>query len=192
MQTSRNHFEATMVFNDETITRLFRTEYGTYERMRQLTRMAVAVALLALALFGGLPTPATVLCLLAGGFLAAAKNLHSDIQAERVLQSRGGAESTVKCRFNDGGIELDNGQHLNYSAVDRLVEDSDYFYLFQNRQNAVMVPKATLLPASPDRFRRFVAGETGKTWTEHKPMGLLNLKDLRQMIRDKAGIWLGR
>lgn len=72
------------------------------------------------------------------------------------------------------------------------MEDSGYFYLFQNRQNAVMVPKATLLPASPDRFRRFVAGETGKTWTEHKPMGLLNLKDLRQMIRDKAGIWLGR
>lgn len=31
MQTSKNHFEAKVIFNDETIRRMFRTEFYTYE-----------------------------------------------------------------------------------------------------------------------------------------------------------------
>ena len=30
MQTSKNHFEAKVIFNDETIRRMFRTEFYTY------------------------------------------------------------------------------------------------------------------------------------------------------------------
>ena len=35
MQTSKNHFEAKVVFNDETIRRMFRTEFYTYEGLRR-------------------------------------------------------------------------------------------------------------------------------------------------------------
>ena len=51
MQTSKNHFEAKVIFNDETIRRMFRTEFYTYEGMQRLVWLAVAFALVMLALF---------------------------------------------------------------------------------------------------------------------------------------------
>ena len=57
MQTSKNHFEAKVVFNDETIRRMFRTEFYTYEGMRHLLWLAAAFVLVMAALlihvFGG-------------------------------------------------------------------------------------------------------------------------------------------
>ena len=49
MQTSKNHFEAKVIFNDETIRRMFRTEFYTYEGMQRLVWLAVAFALVMLA-----------------------------------------------------------------------------------------------------------------------------------------------
>ena len=51
MQTSKNHFEAKVVFNDETIRRMFRTEFYTYEGMRHLLWLAAAFVLVMAALF---------------------------------------------------------------------------------------------------------------------------------------------
>ena len=45
MQTSKNHFEAKVVFNDETIRRMFRTEFYTYEGLRHLLWLAAAFVL---------------------------------------------------------------------------------------------------------------------------------------------------
>lgn len=56
MQTSKNHFEAKVIFNDETIRRMFRTEFYTYEGMQRLVWLAVAFALVMLALFVPIPT----------------------------------------------------------------------------------------------------------------------------------------
>ena len=56
MQTSKNHFEAKVVFNDETIRRMFRTECYTYEGMRHLLWLAAAVASVMSALFSAFPT----------------------------------------------------------------------------------------------------------------------------------------
>ena len=66
MQTSKNHFEAKVIFNDETIRRMFRTEFYTYEGMQRLVWLAVAFALVMLALFVPIPTVVKVLCLLVG------------------------------------------------------------------------------------------------------------------------------
>ena len=62
MQTSKNHFEAKVIFNDETIRRMFRTEFYTYEGMQRLVWLAVAFALVMLALFVPIPTVVKVLC----------------------------------------------------------------------------------------------------------------------------------
>lgn len=192
MQTSKHHFEATMVYNDETIRRMFHTEYQTYERMHRLTQLAIGVALLMMALFGGLPTAATVVCLAAGSFLVLARSFHSDMQAERVLQGRGGAESRVRCRFHDGGIDVEGGQHYRYSELDRLIRDDSYYYLFRDRQTAIMLPRATLLPNSPERFEQFVSKSAGKAWQENRGLLRMDRRLLGQMIRDKATRWLGR
>ena len=56
MQTSKNHFEAKVVFNDETIRRMFRTEFYTYEGLRHLLWLAAAFVLVMAALFTAIPT----------------------------------------------------------------------------------------------------------------------------------------
>lgn len=66
-----------------------------------------------------------------------------------------------------------------------LVEDDQYFYLFQSRQMAVMIPKGSLLPANPERFAKVLAKETGKDWQQPKSLWGLNLKDLIQMVKDR-------
>lgn len=192
MQSSKNHFEATMVFNDETIRLMFRTEYYTYERMQLLSRYAIALVLLFMAIWVELPTAAKVLCLLVGCWLFFAGDFPSRIQAEGVLQQRGGAETTVKCRVNEKGFDVENGTHFDYAQVDRLVYDKEYYYIFQNRQSAIMFPRESLVPGNPERFEKYIAKMTGKEWKRTGGLLALNWRDLRQMIQDKAQRWLGR
>lgn len=185
MQTSKNHFEAKMIFNDETIRRMFRTEFYIYEGMQRVAWIGVAFALVMLALFVKIPDVLKVFCLLVGCVMFAMPDFLSRVAAEGVIMQRGGAETTVRCRINDGGVDVENGTHLSFDKIDRLVEDEQYFYLFQSRQMAVMVPKGSLLPASPERFAKFLAKETGKDWQRTKSLLSLNLKDIVQMVKDR-------
>ena len=52
----------------------------------------------------------------------------SKVRAERVLQQQGEQPSKVRYRFNDTGIYVENGAHLKYEQVGRLIEDDEYFY----------------------------------------------------------------
>lgn len=185
MQTSKNHFEATIFFNDETIRRMFRTEFYTYENFQRLLWLAVAFALVALALFVPVPTAVKALCLLLGCTMFAMPDFLSRVAAEGVIMQRGGAESSVKCRINDSGVFVENGTQIPFEQLDRLVEDDQYFYLFQSRQLAVMLPKSALLPNSPERFARFVAKASGKDWQRTKSLWGMNLRDLIQLFKDR-------
>ena len=141
MQSSKNHFEAAVLFDRVTILRMFRTEYYTFERLQLLTRLLVAAILLFMALFGGLTQIATIPCLAVGAWLIVSLDFPSKVRAERVLQQQGEQPSKVRYRFNDTGIYVENGAHLKYEQVGRLIEDDEYFYIFQDRQFAVMVPR---------------------------------------------------
>lgn len=176
-----------MVYDETTITSLFRTEFYTYERLGLLAWVGVAMILVLLGVFGSVPAWCKVLCLLLGCWMMAARDFPARIQAEGVLQSRKGAVSHVKCRLHDGGVDVENGMHLDYTEIDRMMEDKDYFYLFKDRQTAVVLPRKTLCPASPERLCLFLERKTGKQWRPANA-GLLsiNLKDLRQIVRDKA------
>ena len=137
------------------------------------------------ALFTAIPTVVKVLCLLVGCAMFAMPDFLSRVAAEGVIMQRGGAETTVSCRVNDGGVDVENGAHIPFAKIDRLVEDDQYFYIFQSRQMAVMIPKGSLLPANPERFAKVLAKETGKDWQRSKSLWGLNLKDLVQMGKDR-------
>ena len=119
MQTSKNHFEAKVVFNDETIRRMFRTEFYTYEGMRHLLWLAAAFVLVMAALFTAIPTVVKVLCLLVGCAMFAMPDFLSRVAAEGVIMQRGGAETTVSCRVNDGGVDVENGAHIPFAKIGR-------------------------------------------------------------------------
>ena len=185
MQSSQNHFEAAVTFNDETIRRMFRTEFYTYEGVQRIGWLGVALGLVALALLAPIPDVCRVLCLLVGCVMFAMPDFLSRVQAEGVIMQRGGAETRVACRIHEGGVYVENGAHIPFTRIDRLVEDDEYFYLFQSRQMAVMLPKAGLTPASPERLAKFLAKKTGKSWQRPRSLWSLTLKDLLAMLRDR-------
>ena len=191
MQSSKNHFEAAVLFDRATILRMFRTEYYAFERLQLLTRLLIAAILLFMGLFGGLPQIATIPCLAVGAWLIVSLDFPSKVRAERVLQQQGEQPSKVRYRFNDTGIYVENGAHLKYEQVGRLIEDDEYFYIFQDRQFAVMVPKTALLPDSPERFRKYIARQCGMEWKRSGSFLMVDRKDFVQMLQDKTSRWFG-
>ncbi len=189
MRRIHSGYSVSMVFDEDAIRRMFRTEYGTYERMHRLTRICMGGILILLALLTDLPVAAKAVCMLAGCWMITGKDFHSQMQAERVLAQRHGAPGTVSYVFNGAGIYGDGRKIFGYQEVDRLVEDEAYFYIFKNRQNAVMIPKA----AVKDRgFSQFLEEQTGRKWQENTGLLWMDKKILAQMIQDKAARWIGR
>ena len=189
MQNGKNHFEAKMIYNDDTIRLMFRAEYYTYETVRRMLRLGFGAAAIAAALFLAIPTPAKVVCLMLGAWLVVAGDFPSKVAAEGVIAKRGGQESTVGCKFDDNTILVENGLRVPYKELDKLVEDGTYLYLFRDRQTAVMLPVESLRPADVDAFRELVARKSGKTWGPvHIDLLAFNLKDLLAMLerRKKA------
>lgn len=192
MQSSKNHFEAAVLFDRATILRMFRIEYYAFERLQLLTRLLIAAILLFMGLFGGLPQVATIPCLAVGAWLIVSLDFPSKVRAERVLQQQGEQPSKVRYRFNDTGIYVENGAHLKYEQVGRLIEDDEYFYIFQDRQFAVMVPKTALLPDSPERFHKYIVRQCGMEWKRGGSLLMVDRKDFVQMLQDKTSRWFGR
>lgn len=185
-------YHAVMVFDDDSIRRMFRTEYSTYERMHRLSRLGISVIFILLSLLAEMPLPAKAVCMLAGCWLFAGRDFYSRVQAERVLEVRNGMQSTVAYTFNRAGIYAEGRKLFGYDEVDRLVEDEDYFYIFKDRQNAAMVPKASVRPAKSEGFRQFLEQKTGRSWREGNGLLLMDRKALAELIRDKAVRWIGK
>lgn len=84
---------------------------------------------------------------------------------------RGGAETTVSCRVNDNGVDVENGSHIPFAKIDRLVEDDQYFYIFQSRQMAVMIPKAACCRQTRSGSQRCLPRRPARTGSAPRACG---------------------
>lgn len=185
MQIAKNKFEAKVIFTDDTIRRMFRTEFYTYERMQWLIWLMVALVLVMVALFTAIPTVVKVLFLMIGCAMFAMPDFLSRIAAEGVVMQRHGAVSTVRCEVNHEGVRVENGAMIPMHQIDRLVEDDQYFYIFQSRQMAVMIPKGSLKPSDPESLYELLHEASGKEWQRTKSLLGMNLKDLIEILKDR-------
>ena len=165
-------------FDERAIRLMFKTEYFTYEKKLLLMRCAFALVLLGVGMFSAFPIQARALCLLVGVWLIVALDFPSKVRAEGVLQQRGGAVSQVHLDFEEREIVVEKRQRIPYAQVDRLVEDDAYFYIFQNKQTAVMAARKGLEPAEPDAFCAFIEAKTGKAFQKNLNFLSMNLFDL--------------
>jgi len=183
MKSTHAYFEAVMVYDDETIRRMFKTEYYTYEKLRLIGRYVLAVALVAAALLASMPTIPQAICLMIGAWLFVTPDFPSKVRAEGVIQQRGGQTSSVTLTFDGKAIGIGNGQIIPYAAVDCLVEDEKFFYIFRDKQTAVMVPRNGVTVGNPEDFKGYIEQKTGKQFESTKNLMNMNLKDVIQMIR---------
>lgn len=185
MKSKHAYFEAAMVHDDETIRLMFKTEYYTYEKTRLLARYVLAIALVAAALLGGMPTIPQALCLMIGAWLFITPDFPSKVRAEGVIQQRGGQTSGVQMTFDEKKIGIGNGLTIAYDEIDRLIEDERYYYIFRDRQTAVMVPKGSVSGGSEEDFCDHIEQKTGKQFAADKSILTMNLKDILNMLRSE-------
>ncbi len=183
MKTSNPSFKMQMIFNNETIRRLFKTEFYVYEGTKRIAWSGIGVALIATAVFVAVSDVIKIMCLMFGCMMLAIPDFLSLLIAEGVIARRGGAVSTVTIRVDSIGIHQENGTTVSFSQIDRLIADEQYFYLFQNRQAAVMIPKNQVKKES--EFMEFISDKTGKTWKGTKKLWELTGRDVLQMFRDR-------
>ena len=180
-------FSASTTFDETTILKLFRAEYYTYEKIRVVEQILLAILLCCIGVFAAsVPYPVRMLLLLIGVLLFSFRDFASQFRAEGVLQQRKNVQSTVHYTFTEKAILLDEQVRCKYKQLDRLILDKDYYYLFFSPQSAVIFPKETLEPADADAFLTLLETKTGKQW---ETLGVnlmgMNLKDLCRMLRDR-------
>lgn len=182
MKTIQTHFQVHMTFDDDTIRRMFRAEFYGYELLKRLIWTGTGAALILLSLFAGASMALKAAFLFAGCLMLSMPDFLSRVAAEGIIMQRGHAVSQVSYHILDTGIAIENGSCLSFKQIDRLMEDDRYFYIFQNRQNAVMLPKDGLHPNAPEDLRAYLSRLTGKPWKRPKSLWSLTLKDLISIL----------
>ncbi len=182
------YFEGRIEHNSDTIRRLFKAEYDTYEMQKVIFRFIAGAVLAVAGLVGKLPMIAQGVLMMAGCWLIVSRDFPSKCRADRTLENRKTALPTIVSRFYGDYIELDGEGHmkLSYDKVQYLVEEKGCYFLFFGRASACMIDGKTLKPDSPDKFKEFVEQKTGLEWKETTSWFNMSLMDLIQMLKRAA------
>ena len=186
MKKASVYFEAETVFNDDAIRWMFRAEYYSYERLKILFRAGLGLLVLLLAFFFVKITAVKGVLMLIGCWFMVSTDFPSRMRAEQLIESRKGQTSKVRYQFTGDSVLIDQtGRSLPYDKIDRMLVDKRCFYLFESRQNAVMVPRGIWAEEKQQRFVNFLSEKTGKEWKQNRSMLSMNLRELLDMIHDR-------
>lgn len=180
-------FVGSIQHTEDTLQRLFKTEWRTYHQLRILTQLALGFVLVLLALAVEMDRILQAVLLLAGCLLMIGGDFPASVRADKAVDDRKGRLPKNICSFFSGSVELsgEGTMRLKYDRFQRLVEDSEYLYLFLGSRSVCMVDKAAVKGGSAEELKAFVAERTGLTWRRNRSFFTMNLADLRQMLRDR-------
>lgn len=175
---------------EDSIHALFQTQYNTYCLGRVLVTALAGVALVAAGLFAPLPIWGQGILMLVGCLLFVGRDFPAALRAESVLEARHGALPDDVCTFFSGHMELQEGKaskKLRYEALDRIISDKNYLYLFFGPDSAVMVEKSKIRPGTAQDVMDLVAERSGKRWEAPISLLTVNLRDLLRASRGRKG-----
>lgn len=183
----RAKFTGSIQHTEDTLQRLFKTEYRTYHQPRILAQLAIGFVMAALALTVEMDRILQAVLLLVGCLLMIGRDFPASVRADKAVDDRRGSLPENVCSFFGGSLELsgEGRMRLKYDRFQRLVEDNEYLYLFLGSRSVCMIDKATIKGGSAEELKAFVAERTGLTWRRNRSFFTMNLTDLRQMIRDR-------
>lgn len=183
----RAKFTGSIQHTEDTLQRLFKTEYRTYHQPRILAQLAVGFVMAALALTVEMSRTLQAVLLLIGCLLMIGRDFPASVRADKAMDDRRGKLPENVCAFFGGSLELsgEGTMRLKYDRFQRLVEDNEYLYLFLGSRSVCMIDKTTIKGGSPEELKAYVAERTGLTWRRNRSFFTMNLADLRQMLRDR-------
>lgn len=180
-----NNFEGRIEHSSDTIKRLFKAEYDTFELGKVILRFLIGAVLVIAGLTGGFSMIVQGMMLMAGCWLIVSRDFPAKCRADRALENRKAALPVITSRFSQDHVELDGEGHMKirYEQFRYLVEEKGYYFLFMGRDAACMIDAKTLKPDSPEQFKQFVAEKTGLEWRETTSWLNMSLMDLIRMLK---------
>ena len=177
-----NVYQASIVYNPFTLRRLNSVVSATFRYGLKLIYLGICVGLLVLGARLGLQTPRGVALVCIACFMLPSIRALDKSRAEQTIRRMNGKTLTVQYTFTDDHfrcVTADEKADYTYDTIARMVEQSDFLYLFPNANQAYMIDVSTLTGGDVDAFKAFLAEKVGLAWT--KPMNLLsiNLKQMR-------------
>lgn len=181
----KRYYEGRIEHNSDTIRRLFKAEYDTYELKKVIFRLLTGAVLTIAGLIGTFPMVLQAMLLMAGCWLVVSRDFPSKCRADRVLEKRKQALPVIRAAFYENHVGLDGEGHmdLKYSEVQYLVEEKGYYFLFFSKDSACMIDGKTLKPDSAEDFKAFLSGKTGLEWRENTSWLNMSLMDLFRMLQ---------
>lgn len=183
-------YEGRIEHNNDSIHALFKTQYYTYQFGRVVRRTLLGVALIAAALFAGLPIWAEAILLAIGCWMLVGRDFPATYRAEEAIDARKGVLPITTCSFSAGHAEIQEGgvsKKLRYDQFQKLVQDKDYLYLFLGEESIVMIDREKVEPGTDAELMEFIEKKTGKKWEARLSLLTMNLHDLLRMTRKKRG-----
>ena len=121
-----------------------------------------------------------------GAVILAAGNMNGKRRAERIIEALNGEEIKMSYSFHTdevfGCVAQGNKSIYPYASLIRLLEDSEFFYLFTGKDQIFVIRKNTISSGRIEEFKKFMTQKTGLEWT--KPVILFTL-NIRQLLFNK-------
>lgn len=180
-------YRAKIEHTEDTIFKLYKTQYHAYEQSKMLVRMVIGIALIFVAAFVSFPIWARGLILLVGAWLIVSLDFPSQMKADKVIEERGGSLPKMEYEFYESEMKLsgEGSMNIKYKKFSRLLEDSGYLYLFISRDSVCMIDRSTLKPDDNDKFKKFISEKTGLEWCREQSMLSMNLYDIKRIFKER-------
>lgn len=182
-------YRAQIKHTEKTVEQLYKTQYYAYEKLRVLLRIALGLALAITAILLSIPTLAKVLLLLLGTWFFASGDFPAAVRADRALSERKAELPRMKYAFSADSVHLEGEGDMDipYKNFTRLVEDTDYLYLFVTRDSVCMLERTSIGTPPDTELMQFLVEKTGLAWRREKGFLSMNFYDIMQMFRDAHG-----
>lgn len=179
-------YRAKIKHTEKTVQQLYRTQYYAYDKLRILLRLALGFALVAAALLASIPTWGKAILLLFGCWFFASRDFPASVRADRALSERKAKLPSMDYAFGEDKVTLsgEGSMDIPYNKFTRLVEDTEYLYLFVTRDSVCMLDRTTLKPDDVLAFGKFMEEKTGLSWRREKAFLGMNIYELRQVFLD--------
>ena len=179
-------YTASITHSGKTINKLYKTQYYTFGKTRIILRFVTGLALIIICVASSLPVWTKALLLLIGAWLVSSPDFPAQVIADKVLSSRKNNLPVMSYEFHEDYMTLsgEGSMNIEYTRFRILLEDSEYYYLFMNKDSACMIDKNTITPHETEKFASFIETRTGLTFRHQKSLLAMNLQDLSNIFRD--------
>ena len=168
--------------SEQTIQLLCKTQYNTFHFRRKALQCLAGLALLLSGLYASLGGAWGPIAAFAGCWLLISLDMPARSYAKRALSQLDGHFPLGRYEFGEDDFTFigeSATDTIPYGKIIRLVEDSNYGYLFLSELTTFMVDKNALAD-SVDAWRELLSKQTGLPWTRTNRLLTYSLRSFRK------------